>query len=151
MFLILLSAFCQIAVCNPSRDSLLTGLRPDTVGTYGETMSIMSVCLIVCLLVSSLLDSHMVQLLASWVCGLVRLAHHFSSSHIFCSRMLTSCTDLTNVFFLFMCVCVNVCLLGGRLPMELPAEYGLPRVVHQGRIQGERILLTPFFIHLFRP
>jgi arylsulfatase A-like enzyme len=28
-------AFAQISVCNPSRDSMLTGLRPDTVGTYG--------------------------------------------------------------------------------------------------------------------
>ena len=28
-------AYTMVAVCNPSRDALLTGLRPDTVGTYG--------------------------------------------------------------------------------------------------------------------
>lgn len=27
-------AFCQIAVCNPSRDSLMTGLRPESTGSF---------------------------------------------------------------------------------------------------------------------
>jgi arylsulfatase A-like enzyme len=28
------NAYTHIAVCNPARDALLTGLRPDTIGTY---------------------------------------------------------------------------------------------------------------------
>jgi iduronate 2-sulfatase len=27
-------AFTHIAVCNPARDAIMTGLRPDSVGTY---------------------------------------------------------------------------------------------------------------------
>jgi len=27
-------AYCQIAICSPSRDSVMTGMRPDTIGVY---------------------------------------------------------------------------------------------------------------------
>jgi len=36
-------AYCQIAVCNPSRDSMLTGLRPDSTGTYNFEWSFKSI------------------------------------------------------------------------------------------------------------
>jgi arylsulfatase A-like enzyme len=30
-------AYCQVAVCNPSRSSVLSGLRPDTIGIYDQS------------------------------------------------------------------------------------------------------------------
>ncbi|MFZ9992664.1 MAG: sulfatase-like hydrolase/transferase, partial [Opitutales bacterium] len=32
------AAYCQQAVCNPSRSSLLTGLRPDTIGLWNNSV-----------------------------------------------------------------------------------------------------------------
>ena len=37
------SAHCQAPLCNPSRASLLTGLRPSTTGIYGLTPGIRQV------------------------------------------------------------------------------------------------------------
>ena len=34
---VFLNAHCQIAICNPSRASVMTGLRPDTLEVWGLT------------------------------------------------------------------------------------------------------------------
>ncbi|HCN30145.1 MAG TPA: hypothetical protein DIT64_15680 [Verrucomicrobiales bacterium] len=37
-------AYCQVAVCNPSRNSVLSGTRPDTTGIFDKVNKEQSVC-----------------------------------------------------------------------------------------------------------
>src|SRR6187455_1714500 len=41
-----LNAHCQAPLCNPSRSSLLTGLRPSTTGIYGLAPGIRDVAML---------------------------------------------------------------------------------------------------------